>query len=341
MPRPKRDPGDQFNTTELAIAADMTKRQFQLVSDTPGLLPAVRGVSALKLCAFAGAVVATGTAPVAAARIAAALTVEFEGGDPPSGLKEAAEKWAGPEMGTLPAEPNDYWYHRIILEAETRHLREALARAGTNGVSVDGAPLISDDYWGHIARVREARQHYYAGTVPAMPSDVRIEILDRRHVFMWPTSRLKKFADDREWEREFRAKHPWKPGTEPPPKPGFVGWIEGWERASEARFKHVSEVIQLDPNEEPHKSRIAFLKKEYGEEKYLEWYGADDHDQMWRGNAAHMQGIAEQEVYPNATGKLTVNVSLAIRRAFDRVAEHRWKRLQKPESAQQAEAESE
>lgn len=340
MSRPKRDPRDEFNTTELAIAGNMTKRQFQLLSETPGLFPADRGVSALKMFAFAGAVVATGTAPVAAARIAVALAVEFEGGDPPSGLKEAAEKWAVPELSTLPAEPNDYWYHRAILLAECREMRQTLTRSEGKLTIMNGAELKGDDYWEHVSRLREQKQ-YYAGMVPAMPSDVRIEICDRRHVFMWPTSRLKKFADDREWEREFRAKHPWKPGHEPPPKPGFVGWIEGWDRASEARFKHVSEVIQLDPNEEPHKSRIAFLKQEYGEEKYREWYGNDDHDQMWRGNAARMQGIAEQEVYPNATGKLTVNVSLAIRRAFDRIAEHRWKRLQKPETAQKAEAETE
>jgi hypothetical protein len=36
------------------------------------------------------------------------------------------------------------------------------------------------------------------------------------------------------------------------------------------RFKHVSEVIQMEPNEEPHRSHIARLKAEYGGEKYRE-----------------------------------------------------------------------
>lgn len=339
MTRPKNDPGDHFSYGELAIAGDMTKRQFQLLTETPGLLPAGRGVTALKRIAFASGMIATGAAPVAAARIAAALAVEFDGGEPPSGLKEVAAKKATPEeLATLPAEPNDYWYHRLILQAERREMRDILVRAEGKLVVVDGAELRGDDYWEHVSRMRQRRE-YYPGLVPARESDIRIEICDRRHVFMWPTSRLKEFWENSPEERAFREKHPWHPDHKPDPKPGFVGWIEGWERANEARFKHVSEVIQLNAADEPHKSRIARLKEEYGEDKYREWYGEDDAGHEWRGQAAQLQALAEQEVLPNATGKLTVNVSLAIRRAFDRVAEHRWRRLLKPETAQQPQAE--
>src|SRR5256885_1009903 len=98
-------------------------------------------------------------------------------------------------------------------------------------------------------------------------------------------------------------------------EPGFVGWIEGWERGNEASFKHVSEIIQLSPNDEPHRSTIARLKAELGEAKYQEWYRSDA-DEQWRANAARLQAMAAQEVLDNAVGKLTVNISLGIRRAL-------------------------
>lgn len=335
MPRMPKDPGDRINYAEKALAGPVSKSAFQhLVGMDPPLLPTGPDVRVVKHMATIGAFMAAGVQLVPAARIANALSREFDDGEPPSGLKEFAEKCATAEdFAALPAEPNDYWYHRLILQAETRKLRKILARAGANGVSVDGAPLLTDDYWEHVARVRAEKQYYYAGLVPAMPADVRIEILDRRYVFMWPTSRLKTFADDRARMREFREKHPYRPGTEPLPEPGFVGWIENWERDTEMSFKHVGEVIQMDPNAEPHRSNIAQLKAHYGEEKYRELFGGDDRDQAWRANAARLQAQAEQEVFPNATGRMVVNVSLAIRRALDRIAEHRWGVLRKREAA--------
>jgi hypothetical protein len=197
-------------------------------------------------------------------------------------------------------------------------MREFVASA--KKVTVESIPPI--DYWEHVARLR-GEGRYYAGLVPAMQSDVRIEICDRRHVFMWPTSRLKSFGEDREFANARRAAATRNPQAAPMiEEPGFVGWIEGWERGNQASFKHVSEIIQLSPNDEPHRSKIARLKADLGEAKYQEWYRSDA-DERWRANAARLQAMAAQEVLNNAVGKLTVNVSLAIRRALDRIAEHR------------------
>src|SRR6266540_3979480 len=214
MPRTPKDPGDRINYAEKALAGPISKSAFQhLIGLDPPLVPA--------------------------ARIANALSREFDDGEPPSFLKEVAEhKAKAEELATLPAEPNDYWYHRLILQAECREMREILGRAEGKLVIVDGAELKGDDYWEHVSRLRERRQ-YYPGLVPAMPPDVRIEICDRRHVFMWPTSRLKSFWENSPEERAFREKHPWHPDHKPDPTPGFVGWIEDWERDTEMRFKHV------------------------------------------------------------------------------------------------------
>src|SRR2546425_597243 len=133
---------------------------------------------------------------------------------------------------------------------------------------------------------------------------------------MLPTSRLKSFAEDREFVKARRAAAARNPRAAVIEEPGFVGWIEGWERGNEASFKHVSEIIQLSPNDEPHRSTIARLKAELGEAKYQERYRSDS-DEQWRANAARLQAMAAQEVLDNAVGKLTVNISLGIRRALD------------------------
>src|SRR5262249_42315909 len=122
-----------------------------------------------------------------------------------------------------------------------------------------------------------------------------IEICDRRVVFMWPTSRLKSFGLPKERN--------WHPDHKPDPTPGFVGWIDGWNRDTEMNFRHVSEA-----------------------------FGGELNEKM-RGSAGRLQGMAEQMVLPNATGRIVVNISLAIRRAFDRIAEHRWEAARKRATA--------
>jgi hypothetical protein len=290
MARSRNDPVDSFSYTELALAGDINKSAFQFL-DRTGLLPGGRGIRDFKRVATIGAFMAAGVPLVLSGRIASAISVEFDNGEPPSGLKEIAEERATAEdLGMLPTEPNDLWYHRLLVcVQEERWMREATASA--KKVAIESVPPF--DYWEYVARER-SRTGYYAGLIPAMPSDIRIEICDRRHVFMWPTSRLKSFGQDSAEERAYREKHPRHPDHPEISEPGFVGWIESWERGAEARLKHVSEVIPLSKDEE--------------------WVFAQ---------ALRLQATVEQQVLPNPVGKLTVNVSLAMRRALDRLAEHR------------------
>jgi hypothetical protein len=335
-----QDPGDRINYAEKALAGPVSKSAFQhLVGLDPPLVPAGPDIRVVKRIATIGAFMAAGVPLVPAARIANALSGEFDDGEPPSGLKAFAEHvLSAEELATLPAEPNDYWYHNLIVRREQDRLRKILADGRPTWVA-QGVRVTSDDYWEHVER-RRKQGSYFPGLVPAMGFDVRIEICDRRHVFMWPTSRLKSFWQEGPEERAFRAKHPRNPDHPEHPEPGFVGWIEDWERDTEMRFKHVSEVIQMNPQEEPHRSRIARLKAEHGEDKYREWYGDDDHAEQWRANAARLQVSAVQDVLPNATGMLTVNVSLAIRRALDRIAEHRASILRMREDAKKQKRET-
>jgi hypothetical protein len=336
MPRMPKDPGDQINYAERALAGPISKSALQhLLGLDPPLVVAGPDICVVKRIATIGAFMAAGVPLVPAARIANALSREFDNEEAPSGLKEvAAEEAASEELAALPGEANDYWYHRAILQARCRQMREILGHSAGKLTFLSGAELKSDDYWEHIARLR-AGGGYYPGLVPAMASDVRIEICDRRHVFMWPTSRLKSFSGHRESKVRTQA----VPSEKRLLAPGFVGWIENWERDTEMRFKHVSEVIQLDPTEQPHTSKIALLIKEYGEEKYRGWSGGDHSRELWMANAGRLQ-VSAEEVLPNATGRVSVNVSLAIRRALDRIAEHRWDVLRKRDAAKKRPAEA-
>lgn len=72
----------------------------------------------------------------------------------------------------------------------------------------------------------------------------------------------------------------------------FVGWIDGWERGAKAEFHLRQNSNGVDDDD--------------GE--------ADDH----------------QRIYINAVGKMVVNVSLAVRNALDRLADHRLAPKVKP-----------
>ncbi|TIQ67023.1 MAG: hypothetical protein E5X41_06035 [Mesorhizobium sp.] len=74
----------------------------------------------------------------------------------------------------------------------------------------------------------------------------------------------------------------------------FAGWIEGWSRSEEFRVVHITERVQID--------------KEWG-----------------RAQAKRLQAEATER-RRCAVATVTINVSLAVRVALDRVAEFRAKR---------------
>lgn len=75
----------------------------------------------------------------------------------------------------------------------------------------------------------------------------------------------------------------------------FLGWIEGWERGGAVRIIPVHERIELSKE-----------------------CGADERNAIWSRYARKAQ-----QLRGDAVGKLTVNVSLGIRIAFDRIANYR------------------
>jgi hypothetical protein len=83
-----------------------------------------------------------------------------------------------------------------------------------------------------------------------------------------------------------------------PQEAQFIGWLEGWERASDARLVHLYEKIEV--------RRCATSKA--------------------RDKRAAELINAALDARLNAVGTIRVNVSLAIRRALDRVAEYRANR---------------
>src|ERR1051325_2312171 len=83
------------------------------------------------------------------------------------------------------------------------------------------------------------------------------------------------------------------------PKPGLVGWIEGLGRAGDARIVHITEKLgAIDDQENP----------------------------GWRAENERLERKALNE-RENAVAKIIVNVSVAIRRALDRIAEYRELKL--------------
>jgi hypothetical protein len=89
------------------------------------------------------------------------------------------------------------------------------------------------------------------------------------------------------------------------PKPGLVGWIESLGRTGDARIIHISEKLgAIDDQENP----------------------------GWRNENERLEADALRE-REDAVAKTIVNVSLAIRTALDRIAEHREDKSQKPTDA--------
>ncbi|NJL07373.1 MAG: hypothetical protein HC900_03255 [Methylacidiphilales bacterium] len=118
----------------------------------------------------------------------------------------------------------------------------------------------------------------------AIPSDALIEIADMKFVFLW--------------SKTVNGAEPVHMSQDPSP---LIGWIEGLERGEEST-RFVSIIEKLPPLE------CVFVHHE----RYQEWREA-----VQRFNSE------AQSARDNAIGRLTVNISLAIRTALDRLADYR------------------
>jgi hypothetical protein len=222
----------------------MTKRAFQHVVET-GLLPSGGDIRTLKRIATIGGFAAAGVPLVCAAKIAAAILVEFNesDGEAPSGLRFLVREVAADEVSAV-RDANDYWYHLAIYKhLQKLGLSESLGKTNF---------------------------------------DAFIEIIDREFVFMSAANNLLILDGI----------------TNRPQEAQFIGWLEGWERASDARLVPLYEKIQID--------------------------GSGTADSPDNTGAELVNAALDARL--NAVGIIRVNLSLAIRRGLDRVAEYRANR---------------
>jgi hypothetical protein len=244
MPRPSRNPGPRFSFAELAVAGDMTRRAVQHVIET-GLLPPGGDIRTLKRMATIGGFAAAGVPLLCAAKIAAAILVEFNesDGEAPSGLRFIVRELSDDEVSAVRenGDANDYWYHLALYKHRKKlGLSESLGKTRF---------------------------------------DAFIEIIDREFVFMSAANNLLILDGV----------------THRPQEAQFIGWLEGWERASDARLVPLYEKIHID--------------------------GCATADRPDNTGAELVNAALDARL--NAVGTIRVNVSLAIRQALDRVAEYR------------------
>jgi len=138
------------------------------------------------------------------------------------------------------------------------------------------SPTGANDFWYHRAVLPYPK--IYTPGAP-LPSDVLIEVVERKLLFIG----------------NLRGLPILNIATGGADKASFAGWIENWERGSQARVVHVTERIGLMDDEE---------------------------NPTWRKTAAAITRQV-QMARRNAVGWFAVNASLAIRNGLDRVAENR------------------
>lgn len=239
----RKDASDIFSYSEFAIAGDMTKRAFQHLTDANAksprseLLPVGGGIRALKRIAALGGFMSAGVPLLPAARITAAVL---------------------PELNTYDGE----------VHSGLGHLATKLPNSVLSGMRASE----NADYWYHRELIRHPTI-YTPGT--ALSSDVVVEIVDRRRVYL-----IYALGVANNWDRQSD-------------KFSEFARIEGWERGND--------VVVIPTHEEV--------------------YYDSEHPDFLKVGLAHLE--ASRGAYRNAVGRITVNLSLAIRNGLDRIARHR------------------
>lgn len=181
---------------------------------------------------------------------------------------------------------------KAILPSYSQYDGEA--PSGIEGLAIDlprseiaARPADVNDYWYHRAISRHP-EIYRPGK--ACKNDAIIEIVDRSLVFRsnhWPSRHALNGSRD------------------------FFGWIEGFERGEIARVIPITDRLNdFLQHEWPHERNSGIPEQNaFGMRK-------------WNERLAQFEKEAN-EARDNARGRIVVNVSLAIRIAFDRIAEYR------------------
>jgi len=260
MSRPKNDPGERFGPSELALAGELTLRQFQHLDET-GLLPETRDVRGLKRMVLVGGLMRAGLTLVVSGRLAALVASEAGGrdGEVSTGLQHLVGR-VPPRYVALAQGASDYWYHRAVYAAW---------RGGEDG----------------DVRYQPGR---------ARGGDLCIEIIDRALVMTsylaQPGGSEPASISRRDSVSAFRIEA----------EATLVARIEGWESREPKIIPVWDEMPPRGKSED-------------------EW-------QRWEAEGCRINVDALRR-RSDAVALVTLNASLAIRNALDRIAEHRASRL--------------
>ena len=307
MARTRTDPGDVFSFAELALAGGLSRSTYQFLEKSQ-LLPGGRGLKDFKRVSIIGAFVAGGVSLLGAAWMAKTIVnTEFnqKDGETPSGVEDLFIRNFGFKREVQAY--NDYWYH---LELYKNGLR-AGDKTQRSDVVIE---IVERSYVFHrrgdieVNRIEEPEMRDKRAKLTKKRADLR----KRARAMVDAGRDRNQFAilflkvNDRHFGERFKARA--IPALEPPSAvrhaaqlaciarqkdANLVGWLEGWQRGFEPRLVHVSEKVPFDSDD------ITAVKL----------------FQQLNTEAQHARN--------NAVGMLTVNISLAIRRALDHLADYR------------------
>jgi hypothetical protein len=311
MARARTESGDVFSFTELALAGGLSKSTYQFLEKSQ-LLQGGRGIKDLKRVAVIGAFVSGGVSLMGAAWMAQTLVkAEFnlEDREAPSGIEELFFKeFPGGDAGLSYRQLNDYWFHRKLYESGQRPGEKTLRSDAVIEI-IERRYVFSRRGDVEVNRIEEPEMRAKRAKLKEQRTDLAKRVRALIDAGQPPTEEMREGTDlerqiDRTYARNPRAVNPLLGDTE---AVSLVGWLEGWQRGFEPHLVHVTDKINFDHNDA---AAVALFQR----------LNTEAHDAR-----------------NNAVGTLTVNISLAIRRAFDRLAEHRDRRSTRaPEPAETA-----
>jgi hypothetical protein len=305
MARTRTEAGDVFSFTELALAGGLSKSTYQFLEKSQ-LLQGGRGIKDLKRVAVIGAFVSGGVSLMGAAWMAQTLVkAEFnlEDREAPSGIEELFFKeFPGGDAGLSYRQLNDYWFHRKLYESGQRPGEKTLRSDAVIEI-IERRYVFSRRGDVEVNRIEEPEMRAKRAKLKEQRTDLAKRVRALIDAGQPPTEEMRAEGTDlerqidRTYARNPRAVNPLLDDTE---AASLVGWLEGWQRGFEPHLVHVTDKINFDHNDA---AAVALFRR----------LNTEAHDAR-----------------NNAVGTLTVNISLAIRRAFDRLAEHRDHRSTRP-----------
>jgi hypothetical protein len=292
-----RDRGDAFSYTELALAARISKSAFQFL-DGAGFLPRDRSIGDFKRLGAIGGFTAAGLPMVTSASIAktiATMELNQKDGEAPSGLEDMFIRNIG-RVRNIRGH-NDYWYHTALYQLgrtgdHTRRFDTVLEIIERRYVFLRSGQI-------EVNRIEEPELMAERYKLREQRADLGKRVRALADAGQPPTEEM--FAEGTNLQRQLDRTYPsiMKVGNSllgEDEEATLVGWLEGWQRGFEPNLVHVTNKIIFDRRDTASMALYRQLNTE------------------------------AQQARNNAVGTLTVNISLAIRRAFDRLAEHRAQR---------------